>query len=147
MQLSPHFTLEEAIASQTATRKGIDNTPPPDILENMIVTAKWMEEVRKILGSYIEVTSWYRSPKLNKAIGGATKSAHMSGYAVDFKCHGFGSPLKVCNRLVEFREHLRYDQLIHEYGVWVHISFDPKERMQELSIFQGTGYLPGIVAK
>jgi hypothetical protein len=146
MQLSAHFSLEEAIASQTAARKpGIDNYPPDDILQNMIHTAEKMEQVRQILGSYIEVSSWYRCPKLNKAVGGATKSAHMSGYAVDFNCRGFGNPFNVCRRLVEFREFLRYDQLIHEYGNWVHISFDPKERMEELSIFSGTGYLRGIL--
>lgn len=145
MQLSPNFSLEEAVASQTASRKGIDNYPPDDILEKMIHTAKKMEQVRQILGSYIEVSSWYRSPALNKAVGGASKSAHMSGYAVDFNCRSFGSPFNVCRRLVERRDFLRYDQLIHEYGSWVHISFAPTERMEELSIFKGTGYLRGII--
>lgn len=143
--LSDHFTLEEATFSEVASRKNIDNMPDQDVFENMKHAAQGMEMVRKILGSPISVSSWYRGPKLNRAVGGATKSAHMFGFAVDFRCNEFGDPFEVAKRLSEYKEYLKYDQLIHEYGRWVHISFDPKQRMQDLSIFIAGNYLMGIV--
>src|SRR5882672_5064727 len=96
-QLSPNFTLEEMIASQEGARRGIDNTPSPEIIEHLKEACTKLEEVRKVLGNRpILINSGYRSPKLNKAIKGAAKSAHMSGYAVDFICPSFGDPLAVC---------------------------------------------------
>jgi putative chitinase len=80
---------------------------------------------------------------VNEAVGGAATSAHVFGYAVDFNCHRFGTPLEVAKRLEKV---LNYDQLIHEFNSWVHISFDPKTRNQELTVDRkGTrpGLLPG----
>lgn len=132
-QLSPHFTLAELTFSQTAARKGIDNTPPPEILAVLRHTAEGMEAVRAALGGkVISVSSGYRSPALNVAVGGAATSAHSTGHAVDFNCHGFGSPLEVCRALAA--SGIQYDQLIHEFGRWVHISFAPRLRGQQLTI-------------
>lgn len=142
MRLSPHFTLAELTASQTAARRGIDNSPPPEIVANLQATAGGMEKVREILGDQvITVSSGYRSPELNKAVGGSVGSAHRTGHAVDFNCYGFGSPLEVCEAIA--RSGLHYDQLIHEFGRWVHISFDPRGRRQNLTIDR-LGTRPGL---
>jgi hypothetical protein len=145
-QLSPHFTLEEMIASQEAARKGIDNTPTSEIVEHLRETCAQLETVRGILGDRpISISSGYRCPKLNEAIGGAKDSAHMSGYAVDFICPSFGGPLTVCQAIAA--SGIVYDQLIHEYGNWTHISFDPRKRREALTIFHdGKGYQLGLLA-
>ncbi|HMI96635.1 MAG TPA: D-Ala-D-Ala carboxypeptidase family metallohydrolase [Micropepsaceae bacterium] len=145
VQLSAHFTLEEMIASQEATRQGIDNTPSVDVLEHLKETCARLEEVRALLGRPIIISSGYRSAQLNAAIGGAANSAHMLGYAVDFICPGFGPPLAVCREIE--KAGLIYDQLIHEFGAWTHLSFDPQSRREALRIFKdGHGYQIGLAA-
>ena len=99
-KLSEHFTLEELTFSATAQRKQIDNKPPAEVLENMKRLAAGLEEVRAALGNKpMRINSGYRSPKLNRAVGGARLSAHMAGYAADFVCPDFGSPLKIVKAL------------------------------------------------
>jgi zinc D-Ala-D-Ala carboxypeptidase len=121
-QLTTHFTLEEFTDSQTAARKGLSNTPPAHELENLERTAKVMEKVRTLLGDKpILVSSGYRSPQVNAAVGGSKSSAHMSGLACDFSCPGFGTPHAICKKLEPHMKELRIDQLIHEYNQWVHL--------------------------
>jgi hypothetical protein len=123
-ELTPHFTLEEFTDSQTAARKGIPNVPAAGSQErkNLQRTAEVMEEVRTILGDKpILISSGYRSPAVNSAVGGSTSSAHMSGLAVDFSCPGFGTPLAICITLHPHMKALGVDQLIHEFGTWVHL--------------------------
>ncbi len=143
-KLSEHFTLAEAIYSPTATNKGIDNTPTPDALERMKFTAIRMEAVRQVLGNRsIYVTSWYRGPTLNSAIGGVKNSQHSRGEAVDFICQGYGNPKQICKALIDAKDVLQYDQLILE-PTWVHISFVPTNpRLNELTKMS-TGYTQGI---
>lgn len=122
--LTPHFTLSEMTDSQTAARKGIPNMPPVGSPEraNLQRTAETMEEVRTILGDKpILISSGYRSPAVNAAVGGSKSSAHMSGLAVDFSCPGAGTPLQICRALEPHMKKLGIDQLIHEYGTWVHL--------------------------
>ena len=131
--LTPHFTLEELTDSQTAARKGIHNVPPLGSPEraNLQRTAETMEKVRAILGDKpILISSGYRSPKVNAAVGGAKSSAHISGLAVDFSCPGFGTPLAICKQLEPHMGELGVDQLIHEYNTWVHLGLsagDPRQ--------------------
>lgn len=80
MQLSPHFTLEEA----TATSVDHPNIPPASILEEMVTTAWRMEGIRALLGEPIHVRSWFRSPTVNAAVGGSASSDHQFGCAVEF---------------------------------------------------------------
>jgi len=122
MNLSDHFTLEEALVSQTATRLGLDNSPSPEILDVMIRTALQLEKVRALLNSPILVTSWYRSPEVNKAVGSSSTSQHIKGEAIDFISPKYGTPYATCKFIEEHSTLIRFDQLIFE-GTWVHVSF------------------------
>lgn len=135
--LSAFFTIEELTDSQIAARKGIDNMPDVDILCNLQRTAMRLDEVRKLLGKPIIVSSGYRSPALNKTIGGSATSDHMTGNAVDFICPAFGSPQQVFDRIKH--SGIKFDQLICELGRWVHIGFGAKNRGQCLS-YDGDRY-------
>jgi zinc D-Ala-D-Ala carboxypeptidase len=141
-QLSPHFHLTEFTYSQNASRAGIDNTPGPAEVLNLVHAAQGMEAVRTLLHSQpITVTSGYRSPAVNRLAKGSSKtSAHMTGHAVDFICPAYGTPLEICERLAE--SGLEFDQLIQE-GTWVHIAFGPGKRRQLLTK-AGGGYSTGI---
>jgi len=143
VNLSPHFTLEEAVFSSTALRLGINNTPSQDIIARMVLAAEGMEKVRSLLlGHPIHIDSWYRCPQLNSAIGGAKTSAHMEGAAVDFTCTQYGSPHSIVKMIMS--SPIKFDQLIYE-GRWVHISFKETLRQQVLSAqftIAGTVYVP-----
>ena len=137
-QLTAHFTLEEFTDSQTAARKGLNNVPPPSSHERKGLqrTAEVMVRVRTILDDKpILVSSGYRSPPVNAAVGGSKSSAHMSGLAVDFSCPGFGTPLQICKALEPHMKSLGIDQLIHEYNTWVHLGLtDGTPRQMALTI-------------
>jgi hypothetical protein len=141
-KLSRHFALEELTHSQTAARNGLDNTPSAQVKANLVHTAKGLEKIRALLGSRpLLISSGYRSPAVNALVGGSENSAHMTGYAVDFICPGFGSPLGIC-KLLASQASFQFDQIIQE-GTWVHISFDPRSRRQLLTK-SGSGFTPGI---
>jgi hypothetical protein len=145
MNLSPNFTLEEATYSETATRMGINNQPNDKQLENMITVARNMERVRDLLGGKpIRINSWLRLPEVNVAVGGSRQSSHMDGWAVDFICPSFGDPYTVAKALKD--SEIQVDQVIHEFGRWVHISFAPEMRGQFLTIFRPQNkYLVGVL--
>lgn len=137
MKLSPHFTLQELTVSDWASRNDVDNTPPLDVVANLTNLAEKIEEVRAILGQPIIINSGYRSPKVNKAIGGKPTSSHQYGLAVDFKCPAFGTPEDIVRKLSVTE--IRYDQLILEFatpdgGGWVHLGIGNKNRQQLLTI-------------
>lgn len=129
MKLSKYFTLEEVVSSQTASRLDLDNTPPEDIKTNLALTCRLADEVRELLGKPMLVSSGYRSPAVNAAVGGAARSAHMTGYALDFISPGFGTPEDVVRAV--YRSKIDFDQIIME-GTWVHLSFAPAMRREAL---------------
>ena len=135
-QLTAHFSLEEFTFSQEAARKGIDNTPPPELLPKLLILATKLEDVRNYLGGSILISSGYRSLALNRSLGSKDTSQHRLGEAVDFTCPRFGSPTNVFHHLVD--SSIEFDQLILEYpnrnGGWVHISFSSRSRRQVLRI-------------
>tara|TARA_R100000900_G_scaffold76222_1_gene59839 strand:+ start:407 stop:850 length:444 start_codon:yes stop_codon:yes gene_type:complete len=122
---SPNFSLDELIFSETATRKGIDNTPDDSALDNLYKTAMEMENVRELLDNNpILISSGYRCLALNELLGSKPTSAHIRGLAVDFTCPKFGDPDDIVDTI--FRSHIQYDQIILEFDKWVHIAF-PKD--------------------
>lgn len=137
MRLSQFFTLEEMTISQEATRRGIDNTPSPEIVAALRYTCQHMDGVRTLLGVPVLVSSGYRCAALNAALGGVPTSAHVQGWAVDFIAPGFGDPLAICRRIAA-TPGIAFDQLINE-GVhaaslgWVHFSAAPSMRRQCLT--------------
>ncbi len=143
-QLSPHFTLEEFTVSETAAQLGLSNQPTPETLARLKRTAEQMEQVRTLLGNKsITVNSAFRSPAVNKAVGGVPTSAHQQAYAVDFTCAAFGTPYEICKKIAASK--IKFDQLIHEKRVWVHISFAPTMRQQLLTLPpEGGSYVSGI---
>ena len=138
-KLTNHFTLDEFTASQTAARMGIPNVPDGDELANVRRTAEVMERVRTLLGNRpILISSGYRCPEVNRAVGGSSTSAHMTGLAVDFNCPGFGTPREICHALSPHMADLGVDQLIHEFDSWVHLGLSTgAPRMMALTIDSG----------
>jgi hypothetical protein len=135
IRLSEHFTLAELIQSETAARRGIDNTPPPSALANLVRLSGTLEQVRKLIGRPILVTSGYRSPIVNELVNGSTGSAHLSGRAADIIAPAFGGPQALA-RAIE-ASGIEYDQLILEFGRWVHIGIaadDTEPRQMALTI-------------
>ncbi|WP_338847887.1 D-Ala-D-Ala carboxypeptidase family metallohydrolase [Massilia sp. W12] len=144
MKLSNHFSLEELCSSQTAARKGIDNTPGAAVIENLTKLAAALEKVRALVGQPIAVSSGYRSPALNAAIGGARNSAHCYGLAADIFAPGM--PPLILARAIKSSK-IQYDQLIYE-GTWVHIGLSSgQQRRQNLTATFSNGsvsYQEGI---
>lgn len=145
IRVSEHITLEEATKSVTAKGKGIDNTPDEKTLEVMKQTAEILfEPLRRFWGVPIYVSSMFRSPELNEAIGGSKTSDHMKGRAIDLDAHVYGH---ISNRQIfeYLRDHVDYDQLIWEFGNadepdWVHVSYRGDEnRRQKLMAYKSGG--------
>jgi len=142
MMLTEHFHLDEFTTSQTASRQNLNNEPPRQVVENLKKLAFTLESVRTLLGYPLHINSGYRSPALNAAIGGVKNSAHLLGYAADFICPQYGSPLSICHFIANSKL-IQFDQLIEE-GTWVHISVDPRFRGQILTKKPGGGYSVGL---
>nr|WP_257620310.1 D-Ala-D-Ala carboxypeptidase family metallohydrolase [Janthinobacterium sp. NKUCC08_JDC] len=143
--MSPHFSLAELVASQVATRKGIDNTPAAAVVANLTRLAAMLEQVRALVGMPIAISSGYRSPALNKVVGGAGNSAHVLGLAADISTTKLAP--KALALLIR-QSDIAFDQLIYE-GTWVHIGLSAgAPRRQVLTAkFAGGGvnYVAGIV--
>lgn len=144
MNLSPHFTLAELTDSQTATRRSIDNRPGPDALANLRRVADLLEQIRALAGGPITVSSGYRCPALNAAVGGAANSAHQVGLAADIT-----APVLTPRALaLLIRESgIEFDQLIYE-GTWVHVGLSagaPRRQVLTASFSGGrASYAAGI---
>ena len=152
MQLTEHFTLEELTVSPTAKKLGLSNVPTPQHIENMrYCCEKILEPVRAHFGKPIQVNSSYRSPLVNKAVGGSNTSQHVNGQAIDFEIPG------VDNKVVAdwVADNLEFDQVILEFYTrgdknsgWVHASIKKEggNRRQRLiatkSKAGGTSYTP-----
>lgn len=138
--LSPHFSWVEAKRSVTADAKGIDNTVPGELHVHLGRSAQFMECVRSVLGNHpIRVTSWYRCPELNEAIGGSKTSAHMKGLAMDFKAPGSLTLAEAFDKIAE--SNLPFDQLIIERTAsgskWIHVGLSIGKPRREMLTAQG----------
>jgi hypothetical protein len=147
MKLSNSFNLIEFTSSETASRRGIDNTPSIAVIENLrLLCENVLQPLRDKYGKSINITSGYRSPKLNKAIGGSSTSQHCYGQAADIQVDK-----KDYLKVWEILKTLPFDQIIWEFGTesaadWIHVSFvEGKNRGQKLKAvkkFGKTEYLP-----
>ena len=152
MKLSQHFSYQEFIKSQTATRKGISNEPDDTQLYNMkMICANILEPIRVYFEKPVIITSGFRSPELCVAIGSSTNSQHAKGEAADFEIPGVSN-----KELADWiHDSLPYDQLILEFfdgkdpnSGWVHCSHKSENRGQYLIAYKDenrkTKYAPAI---
>ena len=119
MNLSPNFTLEELTVSQTAVRRGFDNTPNASEIANLVRVAALLEEVRALVKKPITVNSGFRSKQVNDAVGSRDTSQHRIGCAADIRVPGM-TPREVVEACIA--ANIGYDQIIEEFGSWTHIS-------------------------
>ncbi len=143
-RLSRYYTLARLVHSDTARERGIDNTPPPELLPNLRLLARGLDRIRLLLGHPLEISSGYRSPALNAAVGGVPNSQHAQGLAADFTCPGCGPPLAIARRLRDSA--IAFDTAILEFDEWIHVSFTAAPRRRLLTIYDPQeGYLEGLV--
>jgi len=136
-KLSENFKLSEFTKSQTASRRGINNTPNDEHLRNIkTLVDNVLQPLRDDLGKPLIITSGYRSPALNKAIGGSEDSQHSNGEAVDIECIGMSN-----RELAKYiRDNFTFDQLILEFynpdegenSGWVHVSYVSSDNRKEV---------------
>jgi hypothetical protein len=136
MNLTPHFTLDELTASETAERNGWDNSPNDAELANLTRLADFLEQVKVVLGGKpIMVNSAFRSKKVNDAVGSRDTSQHRIGCAADIRVPGM-TPDQVVKAVIA--SNIGYDQVIREFDRWTHISIpnseDTSPRKQALII-------------
>ena len=130
--ISKHISDKEGVYSRTAIRLGIENKPNKEQLANMKLLAEEVfEPLRAYVGGPIKINSFFRSPELNKAIGGSGKSQHCHGQAIDLD-DTFGRCTNA-EMYAFIKEHLDFDQMIWEFGDkdnpdWVHVSYVSEEK-------------------
>ena len=146
-QITPHFTLEEMLTSQSAIRFNYYEqfSPPANVVQSLTVLCQnVLEPIRIAVARPVRVSSGYRCPLVNKKIGGALHSQHMDGEAADIQVLSM-----TVEALYQFIKagNFPYDQLIQEFDSWVHVSFGAGNRRQALrAVKLGNGhtkYLPG----
>ena len=132
MSISKHISYKEGVYSRTAMRRGIKNNPNAEQMENMVAIAEEVfEPLRAYVGGPIKINSFFRSPELNKTIGGSGKSQHCHGQAIDLD-DTFGRATNA--EMFEFiKQNLDFDQIIWEFGSdenpdWVHVSYVSEEK-------------------
>ena len=110
----------------------------------MKIAAENLEKVRAVTGP-LRVNSWLRLPDVNLAVGGSKVSSHMDGWAIDVSSSKL-TPYQLCQEVK--KAGIKFDQMIHEFGRWMHISFAPEMRQQELTIYKPENkYKPGILTE
>ena len=153
-KLSPNFTLSEMVKSETAVRRGLDNTPGQAEVDNLKVLAtNVLQKVREHYKKGVKVNSGFRHPEVNAAVGGSRTSDHCKGQAADIEIPGVANA-----DLAEWiSKNCEFTQLILEFytpGVpdsgWVHVSYDPKNlKKQVMTALKENGktvYKSGLIA-
>ncbi len=144
MRLSKNFTLEEFTRSQTAERFGIDMTPPKFIVDNLRRLVKACLQPLRDEAGPMYISSGFRPLELNSRIGGSKTSAHVMGNAADFTVTKM-SPFDTADLIVAME--LPFDQVIHEFGRWVHLGVADILRGEQLTAYRTdkVRYTKGIV--
>lgn len=142
MQLSEHFTLQELTFSDTAARHGIDNTADAATRRNLeLLSVSVLEPIRERCG-VLRINSGYRCAEVNRIVGGSRTSAHLSGRAADFIPLRPSIGLLRAYEIIQ-RSNVDYDQLIFEYGRWIHVGISESakgSRREDLMIFRPGSY-------
>lgn len=131
-----YFTIDELTRSTTASKRGIANTPPKEVIENLsALVENVLDPLREAWGGPITVTSGYRSPELNKAVGGSKTSDHMKGFAADITVGSRQGNKRLFQEILDIK--LPFKQLIWEKGnsegpSWVHISYVPQDLRHQI---------------
>lgn len=130
--MGQYFTLKELCNSATASRLGIDNTPPAQAVDALTaLVGNVLDPLRRAWGSPITVTSGYRSAALNKAVGGAASSHHLRGMAADITTGNRANNRRLFQKILDLG--LPFTQLIDESNfAWVHISYDPANLKRQI---------------
>lgn len=143
--MTPHFSLDEFTASDTAARLNIDNRLPDELRENALKTLQMMERIRFHIDAPITITSGYRCEALNRAIGSKPTSDHTLAFAVDFKAPRAGTPFEIAKDLAGVIDVLGIGQLILEFGSWCHVSLArPEKTINRIITIDKTGVKAGI---
>lgn len=155
LKLSDHFTVAEFTASRAALAQGIDNDLPIELLANARTTAAMLERIRSYLSDLkgqtvpITISSGYRSPELNRAVGGSPRSDHMQALAADILAPAFGRPIDVARALEDVVDEMGIGQLINEFPDgqgWVHVSVQaPAAAINKVITVTRAGTVPGVV--
>lgn len=144
-RISKNISYKESIHSQTAKRKGIENTPNEEQLASMFTIAEMIfQPLRAWVGGPIKINSFFRSPELNSAIGGSKSSQHCKGQAMDLDdVYGHKTNAEM---YMYIKENLDFDQLIWEFGDdknpnWIHVSYvdAQKNRNRCLKAYKDNG--------
>ena len=131
-KITKNFTLSELVASDTATRMGIDNSPDDKATANLrLLATAILQPLRDKYGKPITVTSGYRCTALNKAVGGVATSQHLKGEASDIVCDDVKALFNLAKKMVESGQ-IQVGQLIDEYGRWVHISLPSNKHKNQI---------------
>lgn len=142
IQLTRHFMLSEFTKSPTATAKKIDNTPSLEIVSNLqALCREVLEPLREWIGEPVTISSGYRSPKLNAAVGGVSNSQHMKGEAADIHLPSIETGRKYLEFILD---NCRFDQVIWEHDAsghyWIHVSFTQNGKNRQ-------HYIPNLLKK
>ena len=133
MKLSKNFVLSELTKSNTAKRLGIKNEPTKEHMDNLQVLVRdLIQPIRDGIGP-IRVSSGYRNPELNRAIGGSRKSQHCKGEALDLQFWEMG---EMNNKAIYdwvLESGIEFDQMINEFDfAWIHISLKAKDNRKQV---------------
>jgi hypothetical protein len=151
-QLSKNFSLAEFTKSETATRKGLDNTPTPEVIQNLQkLVDNVIQPIRESIGKPIKINSGYRAPEVNASVGGSKTSDHCKGQAADIEINGLANG-DLAQYIVD---NYKFTQVILEFytaGIpdsgWVHVSYDPNNlKCEALTAVKQDGktvYLKGL---
>ena len=139
-KLSEHFTLGEF--TRSGSHPEVYNIPSHEAIENMKRLCIWLEELRQRYNAPIRINSGYRSPQLNRAIGGVANSNHLTGCAVDIRVSGMEQLIRYAAILLDYADetHQEFDELLIEknrYGaIWLHFAVRPSNNRRKVSLIQ-----------
>ena len=139
-KLSPHFTLGEF--TRSSSHPEVYNIPSHEAIANLTNLCKWLEILRERAGVPIIINSGYRSPQLNKKIGGVPTSNHLTGCAVDIRVSGMEQLIRYAAILLDYADetHQEFDELLIEknrYGaIWLHFAVRPSNNRRKVSLIQ-----------